>query len=93
MKRILGALILLSVAGAQPLDGQDRRPKVYKLEELRWPQIDSLDRERTMFILPTGVIEQHGPHLPVGSDTYGVLFEADQAASRVSRAHRSGTSS
>ena len=26
------------------------------------------------------------PHLPVGSDTYGVLFEADGAAARVSRA-------
>lgn len=86
MKRTLGTLIVLSVAVAPPLQGQGERSRVYKLEELRWPQIDSLDRERTMFILPTGMIEQHGPHLPVGSDTYGVLFEADGAASRVSRA-------
>jgi creatinine amidohydrolase len=85
MKRTLVAIIMLSAVGAQSLPGQERRARIYKLEELRWPQIDSLDRERTMFILPTGMIEQHGPHLPVGSDTYGVLYEADQAAARVSR--------
>jgi creatinine amidohydrolase len=86
MKRMLGVLVMWSVMGAHPLHGQERRARVHKLEELRWPQIDSLDRERTMFILSTGMIEQHGPHLPVGADTYGVLFEADGAASRVSRA-------
>jgi creatinine amidohydrolase len=86
MKRTLGAIIMLSAVGAHSLPGQERRARIYKLEELRWPQIDSLDRERTMFILPTGMIEQHGPHLPVGSDTYGVLFEADGVASRVSNA-------
>lgn len=83
MKQMLGASIMWSVMIAPPAYAQQR---VYRLEELRWPQIDSLDRDRTMFILPTGMIEQHGPHLPVGSDTYGVLFEADGAAARVSRA-------
>ena len=83
MKQMLGASIMWSVMIAPAMHGQQR---VYRLEELRWPQIDSLDRDRTMFILPTGMIEQHGPHLPVGSDTYGVLFEADGAAARVSRA-------
>ena len=61
-------------------------PGIYKLEELTWPQIDALDRERTLFILPVGMIEQHGPHLPVGADTLGVTFEAGGAAARVSRA-------
>jgi len=44
MKRMLGAFIILSAVGAQPLHGQDRGARVYKLEELRWPQIDALDR-------------------------------------------------
>ncbi|MGH9176724.1 MAG: creatininase family protein [Vicinamibacterales bacterium] len=35
---------------------------MYKLEELTWPQIDALDRQRTLFILPVGMIEEHGPH-------------------------------
>ena len=62
------------------------RSKIYKLEELTWPQIDALDRERSLFILPVGMIEQHGPHLPVGADTLGVTYEANRASSRVSRA-------
>ena len=62
------------------------RSKIYKLEELTWPQIDALDRERTLFILPVGMIEEHGPHLPVGADTLGVTYEANGASRRVSRA-------
>jgi creatinine amidohydrolase/Fe(II)-dependent formamide hydrolase-like protein len=31
------------------------------------------------------MIEQHGPHLPVGSDTFGVLYEADGVARQLSR--------
>ncbi len=45
------------------------RPGVHKLEELRGPQVDALDRERTLFILPVGMIEVHGPHLPIGNDS------------------------
>jgi creatinine amidohydrolase len=62
------------------------RSKIYKLEELTWPEIDALDRQRTLFILPVGMIEEHGPHLPVGADTLGVTYEANGASSRVSRA-------
>jgi creatinine amidohydrolase len=60
--------------------------QIYKLEELTWPQIDALNRERTLFILPVGMIEEHGPHLPVGADTLGVTYEANGASRRVSRA-------
>jgi creatinine amidohydrolase/Fe(II)-dependent formamide hydrolase-like protein len=62
------------------------RSKIYKLEELTWPQIDALNRERTLFILPVGMLEQHGPHLPVAADTFGVTYEANGASRRVSRA-------
>jgi hypothetical protein len=60
--------------------------KIYKLEELTWPQIDALDRQRTLFILPVGMIEERGPHLPVGADTLGVTYEANGASRRVRRA-------
>lgn len=36
--------------------------------ELSWPQIQSLDREKTSIIMPIASIEQHGLHLPVGTD-------------------------
>jgi creatinine amidohydrolase len=38
-------------------------------EELSVPEIETLDRERTVLLLPLGSVEQHGRHLPVGTDT------------------------
>lgn len=32
-------------------------------------EFDALDLDRTIAILPVAAIEQHGPHLPVGTDT------------------------
>lgn len=38
-------------------------------EELTTREIDDLDRDRTIVILPLGSVEQHGNHLPLGTDT------------------------
>jgi len=35
-------------------------------EELKWPEIKQVVNEDRVVSLPTGSIEQHGPHLPVG---------------------------
>jgi len=74
-------LVIGSAAGAQ-----NARPRIYKLEELRGPQVDALDRERTLLILPVGMLEVHGPHLPIGNDTIGLLYEAAEVSRRVSQA-------
>jgi creatinine amidohydrolase len=37
--------------------------------EFRAPEFAKVDPARTIAILPTAAIEQHGPHLPVGVDT------------------------
>ncbi len=37
---------------------------------LTWREIDKLDPDRTIFLLPTGAIEQHGPHLPIDTDIF-----------------------
>jgi creatinine amidohydrolase len=36
---------------------------------LTWKQVDELDREKTLLVLPTAAIEQHGHHLPLATDT------------------------
>ena len=37
--------------------------------DFRAPEYADIDPMRTIAILPTAAIEQHGPHLPVGTDT------------------------
>jgi creatinine amidohydrolase len=87
MKRALTLVVVLCAMTSSPSSqAQQPRTRVYNLEELRWPDIDALDRERTMFILPIGMLEEHGPHLPIGADTFGVTFEASGVARRVARA-------
>lgn len=51
----------------------------YRLEELTWLQAEDALRETKMVIIPTGSIEQHGPHLPLGTD----YFIAREIANRV----------
>ena len=46
---------------------------------LTWRDFDSLDRGRTVAVLPVAAIEQHGPHLPLDVDARineGILAEA-----------------
>ena len=50
-------------------------------EKLSWPQIDALDRDTTTLIIPTGAIEQHGPHLTVDTD----IYNADSIARAVAK--------
>ncbi|WP_187428848.1 Putative mycofactocin system creatinine amidohydrolase family protein MftE [Roseobacter fucihabitans] len=37
--------------------------------DFRAPDFEAIDPMKTIAILPTAAIEQHGPHLPVGTDT------------------------
>jgi len=94
MKQALIMLIVWAISGSAAARGEGPTQRessalgsrIYKLEELTWPQIDAFDRQRTLFILPVGMIEQHGPHLPVGADTIAVTYEANGASKRVSQA-------
>jgi creatinine amidohydrolase len=52
------------------------------LADLTWPEVDALDRD-TVFLLPTGATEQHGPHLPLNTDTCLVEAVARLVESRL----------
>jgi creatinine amidohydrolase len=60
--------------------------KVLAIGSLTYTEIDALDRNRTIFLLPIGILEEHGPHLAISADLVGVDYEAGQVAKRVSRA-------
>jgi creatinine amidohydrolase len=60
--------------------------QVLSVSESTWQDIDSLDRERTLFLLTVGMLEEHGPHLPIAADTIGVEYEAETVADQLSHA-------
>ena len=54
----------------------------YAVDELAWPQIGRIVEENPRLIIPVGALEQHGPHLPVGSN----IMIAEHVARAVSEA-------
>ncbi|MGQ0570316.1 MAG: creatininase family protein [Armatimonadota bacterium] len=55
------------------------------LPHLTWPEVKDHLRTSTTIIIPFGAVEQHGPALPLGTDTFGAIAVA-RAAARVSEA-------
>jgi creatinine amidohydrolase len=44
-------------------------PDSYALEALTWPEAGRLLARDSRLLFPVGAFEQHGPHLPLGTDT------------------------
>lgn len=42
--------------------------KKYLLEQMTWPEAKEAFERTSVVVLPTGSTEQHGPHLPLGTD-------------------------
>ena len=55
------------------------------LEYMTWEEAQVAQRDARLLVIPTGAVEQHGPHLPLGTDAI-VAFEL---ARRVARRHGS----
>jgi creatinine amidohydrolase len=78
---LAGTLCTASFITPQSVDAQ-----IYHLEEMNTEQIRTLDRARTVIIMPGGILEQHGPYLPSWSDAYfGQRLASDLAAEIVKR--------
>jgi creatinine amidohydrolase len=61
-------------------------PSSTKIWELRWNEIAELDRDKTLFIQPTGAVEQHGHHLPIDTDIHNSTEIALAVAARAREA-------
>jgi creatinine amidohydrolase/Fe(II)-dependent formamide hydrolase-like protein len=56
----------------------------YLLGELTWPESKKRFASVDIALLPTGSIEQHGPHLPLDTDSFDADYLARQVADRCS---------
>ncbi|HET7842336.1 MAG TPA: creatininase family protein [Terriglobia bacterium] len=63
---------------------QEVKPgQVLRLSDLSFTQIDALDRNRAVVIFTVSPLEEHGPHLPVGTDVFISELFAEQLARRI----------
>jgi len=53
------------------------------LENMTWPEMQERLKESDIAIVVVGCTEQHGPHLPLGTDTFEVWTIATRAAMKV----------
>ena len=85
------ALTLAVVASAAQKAKSDKKSKpagrVLKLEELSFTDIAKIDRVKSIFFLTFGNLEEHGPHLPVGSDYFQAVGLRDGLIARLRSAH------
>lgn len=65
-----GARVLLLPIAVGALQPMTAKGQVYRVVEMNTNQIQSLDRQKTVVILPGGVLEQHGPYMPSFTDGY-----------------------
>ena len=86
---IVSLCALLGQSCTKPVEapaGTATAPAVSKslaVGDMTWQDIDALDRDKTLFLLVVGMLEEHGPHLPIAADTIGVEHEAGRVAERL----------
>ena len=57
--------------------------RILRLAEWSFTRLDSLDRSRTAVIFAVSPLEEHGPHLPVGTDLFHAEFFSEELARRI----------
>ncbi|MEW6555169.1 MAG: creatininase family protein [Actinomycetota bacterium] len=61
--------------------------KRLNLVDMTGPEVDSLDREKTLFVMALSPIEVHGPHLPLGTDVWVAEEIRDRALAKIGERH------
>lgn len=61
------------------------QPGIYRMEDLTSVELARVNRERSVLLQPLGVIQTHGPHLPVGTDDIIVDALVQRIADRLRR--------
>lgn len=70
---------------------EDSADSIIRFDQLSWKQITELDASKTLFFLPISPLEQHGPHLPVGTDFITAQDTAIAAIKEIQQKHPSYT--
>ncbi len=64
---------------------------IFRLQELTFTEIEQLNRDRSVVLFTVSPLEEHGPHLPVGTDIFTAEFFCEQLAGRIRKERPSWT--
>jgi creatinine amidohydrolase len=53
--------------------------------DMTWPEVEQAALKNAVMLVPVAVIEQHGPHLPLATDTYGACLLCSLAKVELAR--------
>ncbi len=79
MIRLVSMLLALWLLPVSSALGQ-----TYRVTEMNTEQLRALDRNRTVVLLPGGILEEHGPYLPSFSDGYANERFTEELADAIS---------
>ena len=68
MRKMILVVVCLALSS-----GAAAKNKPLILQEMSWPEVRDYLKKSDMVIIPLGSTEQHGPHLPLGTDYYSAL--------------------
>src|SRR5215471_17785280 len=57
--------------------------QIYDMREVNTTDINRLDRQKTVIIIPGGILEEHGPYLPSYTDGYKNEYLARRVAEAI----------
>ncbi len=66
----IGSLMILITFIFSPGLAAEEEGKPLVLQEMSWKDVQENVKQNDMVIIPIGSTEQHGPHLPLGTDSY-----------------------
>lgn len=70
MSRTRISFVVLWMVAVLAQSVPDASAQIYHVKEMNTEQIRALNREKTVVLLPGGILEQHGPYLPSFTDGY-----------------------
>ncbi len=71
----------------EPMYNRCMAGKTLKLAEMSSPEVDALNREKTLFVMALSPLEVHGPHLPLGTDVWMAEEIRDRALRKIGERH------
>src|ERR1700742_2947539 len=70
MSRLSGVLSVGAIFASLFASAQVAKSQILQIGELNTRQIEALNKQKTVVLIPGGILEQHGPYLPSFTDGF-----------------------